>query len=147
MPLPTQTQQKSENSPLHIIGKMDGNFQTTMDLRILQVRLNQVQKIVICLCLIRFSTNIRIHQLPLKQNNWRGGHQKNLNICLEKSEIDNFDKNISRSNPKPRKEVESGAKNADIPQMNKRNINWDNKPEQKQGIHKFSEVKDSEPTR
>ena len=41
MPLPTQTQQKSENSPLHIIGKMDGNFQTTMDLRILQVRLNQ----------------------------------------------------------------------------------------------------------
>ena len=81
------------------------------------------------------------------KKNWRGSHQKNLNTCLEKSEKNYFDKHISRSNPKPRKEVESGAKKVDISQMNKRNINQANRPEQKKVSQKFSELRDSEPTR
>ena len=65
----------------------------------------------------------------------------------QKSQRNLFDKLSSRPKRKPRKEVEYGANKLYLSQLNKRNLNFENRPEQKEGSHKLSKTKYSEPPR
>ena len=77
----------------------------------------------------------------------RKSSEEHKSMSQQKSEINSFDKHSSRPKPKPRKEGESGAKKVDRPRSNKRDLNLANRPEQKEGSHKLSEAKNSEPPR
>ena len=64
-----------------------------------------------------------------------------------KSDRNWFGKHISSSNLNPCKWLESGANKVDHLQSNKKNINLAHRPEQKEGNHKISEAKYSDPPR